>query len=62
MIFSGGRGIFSMDYELRIVVEKVVVSSQEVLRRVIPSKVYDVNSSKELICILGLRHSEQISL
>jgi len=49
-----------MDYELRIVVEKVAVSSQEVLRRVIPSKF--MMSTPESILDLGLRHSEQISL
>ncbi len=49
-----------MDYELRIVVEKVSVSSQEVLNRD-TLKVYDVKAP-ESILKLGLRHSEQISL
>jgi hypothetical protein len=49
-----------MDYELRIVVEKVVVSSQEVVKR-------DTITSYALQCPtsiveLGLRHGEQISL
>jgi len=48
-----------MEYELRIVVEKVAVSSQQVVNRD-TLKIYDVSS-----CInpeLGLRHEEQISL
>lgn len=49
-----------MDYELRIVVEKVSVSSQEVVNRD-TLKVYDVKAP-ESILELGLRHSEQISL
>ena len=49
-----------MDYELRIVVEKVSVSSQEVLKRD-TLKVYDVKAP-ESILELGLRHAEQISL
>jgi hypothetical protein len=49
-----------MDYELRIVVEKVAVSSQEVVNR-------DTITSYALQCPtsiveLGLRHREQISL
>ena len=49
-----------MDYELRIVVEKVVVSSQEVVKR-------DTIASYALQCPtsiveLGLRHGEQIAL
>ncbi len=49
-----------MDYELRIVVEKVSVSSQEVVNRD-TLKVYDVKAP-ESILELGLRHEEQISL
>lgn len=49
-----------MDYELRVVVEKVSVSSQEVLKRD-TLKVYDIKSP-ESILELGLRHEEQISL
>ncbi|MBV8883870.1 MAG: hypothetical protein JO235_07700, partial [Chroococcidiopsidaceae cyanobacterium CP_BM_RX_35] len=49
-----------MDYELRIVVEKVAVSSQEVVNRD-TLKVYDVKAP-ESILELGLRHEEQISL
>ena len=49
-----------MDYELRVVVEKVSVSSQEVVKRD-TLKVYDVKAP-ESILDLGLRHEEQISL
>jgi hypothetical protein len=49
-----------MDYELRIVVEKVAISSQEVIKR-------DTITSYALQCPtsigeLGLRHTEQIAL
>ena len=49
-----------MDYELRLVVEKVAVSSQEVVQR-------DTITSYALQCPtsigeLGLRHAEQIDL
>ena len=49
-----------MDYELRIVVEKVAVSSKEVVQR-------DTVTSYALQCPtsigeLGLRHAEQIAL
>jgi len=47
-----------VDYELRIV-EKVAVSSQEVVKRDI--KIYDIQRP-ESILDLGLRHAEQISL
>jgi len=49
-----------VDYELRIVVEKVAVSSQEVVKRD-TIKIYDIQRP-ESILDLGLRHSEQISL
>lgn len=49
-----------MNYELRVVVEKVSVSSQEVVKRD-TLKVYDVKAP-ESILELGLRHEEQISL
>lgn len=49
-----------MDYELRIIVEKVSVSSQEVVQRD-TLKVYDVKAPASIL-ELGLRHSEQISL
>lgn len=49
-----------MDYELRVIVEKVSVTSQEVIQRD-TLKVYDVNAP-ESILDLGLRHEEQISL
>lgn len=49
-----------MDYELRIVVEKVAVSSQEVVKRD-TIKIYDIQRP-ESILDLGLRHAEQISL
>lgn len=49
-----------MDYELRLVVEKVSVGSQEVVKRD-TSKVYDV-AAPESMLDLGVRHEEQISL
>ena len=49
-----------MDYELRVVGEKVAVSSQTVVNRD-TLKVYDVQAP-ESILELGLRHQEQISL
>jgi hypothetical protein len=49
-----------MDFELRVVVEKVAVSTQEIIQRD-TIKVYDV-TPPESILDLGLRHSEQISL
>jgi len=49
-----------MEYELRIIVEKVSVSNQEVVRRD-TIKTYDVERP-ESILDLGLRHAEQISL
>ena len=49
-----------MEYELRIIVEKVAVSSQEVVKRD-TLKIYDVKRP-ESILDLGLRHAEQISL
>jgi len=49
-----------VDYELRIVVEKVAVSSQEVVKRD-TIKIYDIQRP-ESILDLGLRHAEQISL
>lgn len=49
-----------MTHELRIIVEKVSVSSQEVVKRD-TIKVYDIQFP-ESITDLGLRHSEQISL
>lgn len=49
-----------MDFDLRVVVEKVAVSTQEVIQRH-TVKVYDVSPSASILD-LGLRHSEQISL
>jgi len=49
-----------MDYELRIIVEKVAVSSQEVVKRD-TIKIYDIHPPKSIL-ELGLRHVEQISL
>ncbi|UJB73061.1 ISKra4 family transposase (plasmid) [Acaryochloris sp. 'Moss Beach'] len=49
-----------MEYELRIIAEKVSVSSQEVVKRD-TLKVYDIEAP-ESILDLGLRHEEQISL
>jgi hypothetical protein len=49
-----------MDYELRIVVEKVAISSQEVITRdTITSYALQYPTS---IVELGLRHAEQIAL
>ena len=49
-----------MDYEFRVVVEKVSVSKQEVVKRE-TVKLYDIQKP-ESILDLGLRHEEQISL
>lgn len=49
-----------MDYELRVIVEKVAVSSQEVVHTD-TLKVYDIEAP-ESILEMGLRHEEQISL
>ena len=49
-----------MEYELRIIVEKVAVSSQEVVKRETLS-IYNVKRP-ESILDLGLRHAQQISL
>lgn len=48
-----------MEYELRIIVEKVSLSNQEVVRRD-TIKIYDLERP-ESILDLGLRHTEQIS-
>src|ERR671922_509853 len=55
-----GGSYYIMDYELRIIVEKVAISSQEVVQR-------DTITSYALQCPtsigeLGLRHAEQIAL
>jgi len=47
-----------VDYELRIVVEKVAVSSQEVVKRD-TIKIYDIQRP-ESILDLGLRHRTDI--
>lgn len=49
-----------VEYELRIIVEKVAVSTQEVVKRD-TLKIYDVKRP-ESILDLGLRHAAQISL
>jgi hypothetical protein len=49
-----------MDYELRIVVEKVAISSQEVIKRDTITS-YDIQRPTS-IRELGLRHTEQIAL
>ena len=49
-----------MEYEFRVIVEKVSVASQEVVKRD-TVKIYDIRSPKSILD-LGLRHSEQISL
>jgi len=53
-----GAGV--MNYEFRVVVEKVSVSSQTVVKRD-TLKIYDIKPP-ESILDLGLRHEEQISL
>lgn len=47
-----------MDYELRVIVEKVAVTSQEVVQRD-TLKVYDVKAPASIL-ELGLRHSDAI--
>lgn len=49
-----------MDYEFRVVVEKVSVTSRAVVKRDIV-KIYDIRLAKTILD-LGLRHEEQISL
>lgn len=49
-----------MDYEFRVIVEKVSVTSQKVVKRD-TVKIYDIKRP-ESILDLGLRHQEQISL
>jgi len=49
-----------MEFELRIVVEKVSISTQEVVERN-TLKTYDIEAPPSIL-ELGLRHSEQISL
>ena len=49
-----------MDYELRVIVEKVSIPTQAVVQRD-TLKVYDVKSPASILA-LGLRHEEQISL
>jgi hypothetical protein len=49
-----------MEYEFRVIVEKVSVTSQEVVKRD-TLKIYDIQQP-ESILELGLRHDEQISL
>jgi hypothetical protein len=62
MSFSNicAEGELEMEYELRVVVEKVLVSTQEVVKRD-TLKTYAVKPP-ESIRELGLRHEEQISL
>src|SRR5438093_11224002 len=62
MSFSNvcAEGELEMEYELRVVVEKVLVRTQEVVKRD-TLKTYGVKPP-ESILELGLRHAEQISL
>jgi len=62
MSFSNvcAEGEFEMEYELRVVVEKVLVRTQEVVKRDTLTT-YDVKPP-ESILELGLRHAEQIAL
>ena len=54
------KGPHILDYELRITVEKVAISTQEVVKRD-TIKIYDIEAPKSIL-ELGLRHAEQISL
>ena len=49
-----------MDYEFRVIVEKVSVASQKVVKRD-TLKLYDIEQPQSIL-ELGLRHEEQISL
>ena len=49
-----------MDYEFRVIVEKVSVASQKVVKRD-TLKIYDIEQPQSIL-ELGLRHEEQISL
>ncbi|QUY46119.1 ISKra4 family transposase (plasmid) [Acaryochloris sp. 'Moss Beach'] len=49
-----------MDYEFRVIVEKVSITSQEVVKRD-TLKIYAIKQPKSILD-LGLRHEEQISL
>ena len=49
-----------MDFEFRVVVEKVSVANQKVVKRD-TVKIYDIEPPKSILD-LGLRHKEQISL
>ena len=49
-----------MEFELRIVVEKVAISTQEVVEHN-TLKTYDIEVPQSIL-ELGLRHTEQISL
>ena len=62
MSFSNvcAEGELEMEYELRVVVEKVLVRTQEVVKRDTLTT-YDVKPP-ESILELGLRHEEQLSL
>ena len=52
--------MWSMDYEFRVIVEKVSVASQKTIKRD-TIKIYDINPPQSILD-LGLRHEEQISL
>jgi hypothetical protein len=54
------EGACIMEYELRVIVEKVAVSSQEVVKRE-TIKTYEITTPASIMD-LGLRHAEQISL
>lgn len=53
-------GSIVLEYELRITVEKVAISTQEVVKRN-TIKVYDIKAPASILEV-GLRHEEQISL
>ena len=62
MSFSNvcAEGDLEMEYALRVVVEKVLVGTQEVVKRD-TLKTYDVKPPGSIL-ELGLRHAEQIAL
>ena len=49
-----------VEYELRVIIEKVAISSQEVVKRE-TIKTYEIAPPASILD-LGLRHAEQISL
>ena len=52
--------VLVMDYQLRLVVEKVAVSNQKVIKRD-TIKIYDIKKPQSILD-LGIRHQEQIAV